>query len=74
MCSLSGCQSRPWILERWAARYSTAVLGFCNTLEMGLSLWKELIECLLQNSLLGAEGALHTDWVLVASTLHKLFV
>ena len=30
MCSLSGCQSRPWILERWAARYSTAVLGFCN--------------------------------------------
>ena len=30
ICSLSGCQSRPWILERWAARYSTAVLGFCN--------------------------------------------
>lgn len=30
MCSLSGCQSRPWILERWAARYSTAVLGFYN--------------------------------------------
>ena len=30
MCSLSGCQSRPWILERCAARYSTAVLGFCN--------------------------------------------
>lgn len=28
--SLSGCQSRPWILERWAAKYSTAVLGFCK--------------------------------------------
>lgn len=30
MCSTSGCQARPWILERWAARYSTAVLGFYN--------------------------------------------
>lgn len=28
--SLSGCQSRPCILERWAAKYSTAVLGFCK--------------------------------------------
>lgn len=42
MCSLSGCQSRPWILERWAARYSTAVLGFCNTMTSCLLSLKEL--------------------------------
>lgn len=30
MNSLSGCQSSPWIFDRWAATYSAAVFGFCS--------------------------------------------
>ena len=55
MCSLSGCQSRPWILERWAARYSTAVLGFCNRISNESCHFRRNSECPPYNSLLGAE-------------------
>lgn len=74
MCSLSGCQSRPWILERWAARYSTAVLGFCNRIGTECCPFRQRV-CmeLTVSCVLSRDRIILRDTVFILRKLHFLF-
>lgn len=75
MCSMSGCQSRPWILERCAARYSTAVLGFydrigtecCQFIKSSLSVYHRMV-CWA----LGGDTETLPDTVSILKKLHSI--